>query len=407
MLKRKHKYQRTLDEFALSADFVEEHDVDDNSKGSEVRNSAQSLRNFIAENNVKVPDDIFKNVEIRKQLDVIGGVEFDNTDYAPLLLSRLLEKKLISSYDGSTSLADVSQDSLLKLADNQLIIKLDDETGLIYVEIEEDGHVTKKFLELSDVDNTFRSVLVDNLPAITFDTAGNGGVLAKAVEQKSIYKLLSLNLIFHGIYNNRINNVLQQYGEGSYDFTLLDENKYNFSDLLRLVVEDAPPIVNVILKACNQKISAQNLKKDSLFQDRISIKENQALAALQLEVNQTELKFDRIINSKETKAEREVERNNMRKEIVYVLSKHPGASVVYMIKKLTTASINAKDYILLTEAANEFANAIRIKESITDVQQFAKLKRQVKRRALREYLSEFKLKLLNLHLEGEDVSSLL
>lgn len=358
-----------------------------------------SLKQFLERNGLGQAKEILGNFEIDDQFGKTSNLDFDDSDYVSPFVQNLKDSDLINSFEASDIRNSISFDTMDQLTQAECPISMDPETGEVYyVIVDNAGMKEKKYLQLGEMNNSAVSIIQDMIPNPTFDITG-GGDLKKAVEQKAIYKIVVLNLICRGAYYERIASLLK-----GYDFERLEENERTFTVLLDEIVQDAPSIVNYILRACNNKLSVAVLKKDSQFLGLLSIKENQAVMALQLDITQLKLKTDVIIASKHTKAERQVEREKYQKGVKALLDEHPDGSTIYMIKKLTTDAIPPYKYIILTEKAKQLADEIFLKENLSDLSLYNKIKRQIKRRALREYLADYKLQLLKHYKETGEVS---
>lgn len=317
----------------------------------------------------------------------VTKVNFDvSSTYVKPLLQKMKDENLIADYDESITLDDLTDADIVNLAEIALPIGVDEENDMIYYEIPDGETETKRvYIEANADESVMKAQISFLLPEPQFDTSGRGDI-EKSKELCAIYKVLTVNNILNDVYAYRVITLLK-----SYDVHALQKNERNFSMLLKEITEDAPADVNIILAACNRKLGEQRIKKSMKLSQALTDRENQEQLQLNIKISTLRAKYDVLISREESRAQKEILREELDRLIREEVDKSPG-SALYRIQKLSTKHIKPKIYSQIAEITYRYADMIRIKEGLHDKPAlFANLKRQIKRRAFREYLAERRL----------------
>lgn len=323
--------------------------------------------------------------------------DFDRSSSMRSFLQILKDKKLIETYDLDVPIDDLSRDKVIEISKKSFPIGLDEDSGDVFY-VDHEGE--KKFLNFDFIDDKMhRKSISELLDDVTFDVLQNGDI-RKAKEAEAIYKVCQVNNIYSGLYTNEIKNSL-----AGYDFVNLRPRNgvQSFADLLRLILEESSSVTNIIMAACNIKLVDLKTKKDLRLLTNISDQEDQELKALKLRILNLRNDYQPLIEKQDTKARREVKREELRKEEVELIKSSP-VGVIYEILNLNTESIPNKPRILIARYAKTVAFALKNENQLDiDDDKVLKIAIKMQRRGYREYLSEVKDSLLKAYHKGESV----
>jgi hypothetical protein len=343
-------------------------------------------------------DDLYKKAmeDVRESLFKDSIEEVDNSDSMHVYLRKLKEAELIDEYDFGKEYDSLDFKKVMELSSQSFEVGLDDESGNIYYL---DGKNHKIFLDFDFEDDVFHRKNVSALlPDISFDILQNGDI-EKAKESEAIYKTIVINEIFNGLYTDLIKESLSGY---NFDDLCPDDDKRNFRDILKIMLEESSAVLRIIIGACNLKLVEFKTKKDLKLLRSISDQEDQELRDLRIKLAIHRNEWARKIALKETKAQREVEREKMRKEEADIID-DSGVSLIYQILSLSTDSIPMKPRIEIARLAKILAFNVKDKVGYKGGDAMVlKLANRFQRRGYREYLSDMKSRYLSSLRKGED-----
>lgn len=348
---------------------------------------------FLKKSGLELPKFNTERVTEADKIFIKRGVfEVNTSGYSISFLKYLVDKELINSFDDLSQVEDVSSSDVIALMQESHVLSLDNETGEIVYFIDDSKHILK-FQELDTVEIERLSAFV---PEVPFDII-QGGNVEKAKEVESLYRICVINKIFMNCFNVEIYNLLQEYDIGKL------AGPISFRDLEKKIVEATPNIVRLIMQLCNYKLTNVKTKKEQMFDRSLTTQENQALRQLAIGIANCTNENEEYVQSGRTKAEREVRRQEVRDKIETLINES-SVSMIYRLRKLNSEDIPPRDYVKITIAADALAEQVRFNENLNDNPSFvAAIKRKLRRRGFREYLSEFRLSKLKEYKAGGTV----
>lgn len=265
-----------------------------------------NLQDFLESANIKLADFSLEKF-ITKEDKIKAGAPYDaeNLNYTRAFLTKLVEKSLIKDFDMGKEMDELTQERLIELGNKALDFNIEESSGKVYYIL--DG--VKTYIDIEVDELLQKKTIADLLPEVSFDVIQNG-ILERAREAESIYKVLVINNIYGGLWSDLIKVTFKIYDVEKLDIKDGDSGK-NFSELIRLMQEESGPAFRIIVDACNLKLSELKTKKELKLYADFTNMENQHLRNLKMDIAKNRDEFASIIDSKPTRAQREVEREKM------------------------------------------------------------------------------------------------
>lgn len=323
--------------------------------------------------------------------------QIDESIQMKAFLRLCAEKDIIQEFDTGAQFDNVNKDLLQELSRQSFELGIDENDGHAYYINELNERVEINF-DFAD-DFMHRQTIETILPEISFDVLQDGN-LKRAKEAEAIYKVITLNKIYKGLYSNEIYKLLAVY---NFEDLGTADKELNFVNLLKVILEEAPAVTRVIVSAMNLKLTKIKTKKELRLLQSITRQEDRALKDVKLEILALRFQYDKIINAEPTKARRAVKRDDLYAKEREIIDGSE-VSVIYDIFNLNAEAIPVFFRIQISRSAKFMAYAIKEKLQLDqDDPLVRKLATKFQRRGFSEYLIELKAKLLEQFRNGQPV----
>jgi hypothetical protein len=256
---------------------------------------------FLKEADIDVEEfDLGKYIKGKNE-DIANKQYFDaeRSGYVEAFLAKMVDKELIKDFDDFDKIDDPTANSIIELSRKAVPLSLDDESGEVVYYV--DGE--KKILEFREMQVPDLSRLADLIDDVPYDVT-QSGIIERAKESESIYRVCVLNKVYNGAFTKYIKDAMR-----GYDFEKL-KGDLLFADVEKKIIEATPNVSRLIVQICNFKLTNVKTKKEQRFERSLFTAEDLDLRALKLSISAIINDFESVIKSKETKAQREVAREN-------------------------------------------------------------------------------------------------
>lgn len=381
-------------------------DIDDQVKVSDevvddVPKSSISLKNFIEKEGFMQSEyDLNKEFNIKELPESLTEIP-ENYMKIPyeLYLQKLQEENIIKEFEVDIELERLTNDTILELSEQSMSIELDDKTSNVYIKDVEGKRIINITEEVAFTD---KRTIAETLPDVRIDVV-QAGIKEKAIEAESIYKMVVINNLYSHKFNKEIGLLLD-----SYNFERMESERGTFKQLLEKIQINSTPVLRLIISACNIKLIEFKTKKEAKLYMSLSDLENQELLDLKVKIlawtTQRQAKFDASASPGEQLIYRE-----KTEEEVEVIKRKSKVATIYKILNLTIEDMKDPERMDIYLYAERLAHDIKLHERLEGRMSLVNdIERKLRRRGVREYLTEVKSRLLKEYREkgSVDFSSL-
>lgn len=269
-----------------------------------------------------------------------------------------------------------------------------DENDELYWENSEGEHVLidprteDKKLFQTFMDDVFRI-----LPNVPFELYC-GGVKRKQQETAAAYVVSVVNTFLNDTYREDIDEVVKFY-----DFTTRKSNKRDgkvFSDVLRIIQQDATPIVKFIITCCYNKLSESKEKNDAVHIGIVSQKDQESLERMNKTISAWEYECNKKVRDTLKRKDR-LELIDSKDERIKNYFKTEGKrhEILYKISKLNSTNLSPEYAPKIKQAARKEANHLLENGILTDSDYYSKFVRRQSQKAIRRLVIAMKKKAFN------------
>jgi hypothetical protein len=251
-----------------------------------------------------------------------------------------------------------------------------------------------------------KDALIEKIPACPFDTFC-GGVRRKQNEVVAAYKIVIVNKLLKGVYDNRINNLIS-----TYDFTKcasISNDGMTFCDLLKIIQENATPVVKLVLTCCSIIISNTREKNAPAYIGILSPEDTESLSNLVKKIALLEAESSEAVRALPEKFDRLQKIKDKDKAKEKILEATPiRLRVLYRISKLSSDVIPSNERSNIKECARVLCDKMLKDGTLVSSDYYGKLVERISRKAIKERLYTIKLLKFGLCMKDDvDLSNVL
>lgn len=287
----------------------------------------------------------------------------------------------------------LDDENLLNLMNHPLPLKVSEAKELYY----ENGDGEKVFIDPRIEDDVILKGYVEDvfsmLPSVPFDLHC-GGIKRKQQEVAAAYIVCVVNAFLKNVYIDEIKNVTKDYNFESNRSNAV--NGTTFTDVLKIVQEDATPIVKFIINCCYTVLSESTEKNDALYIGIVSQKDQEVLDQIISEIKTLEYKCNKTVEKQSKKLDRLKTIDTKDKEKQRILNSYgPMYKVLYNIHMLNSTNLDPMDAPTIKQICRKKAKTLLEKDVLVDQDFLKKFVYRQSQKALRMRVRKLKIDKFN------------
>lgn len=284
--------------------------------------------------------------------------------------------------------AVLSDESIEKLMKKPRLLKVNDDYELYYMNDDKEEVFIDPRIEDGKIMSEYVGDVISLLPDIPFDLQC-GGVKRKQQEVCAAYTVCIVNVFLEELYNDDINAVRTNYDWENLKSKNVDGT--TFLDVLKLIQEDATPIVKFIITCCYTVLSESKEKNEALYIGIVSQKDQEVLDYVIDSVKSIEYKCNKKVQLLENKLDRLQAIKQKDDDVKKILvDKGKKYEVLYRIHKLNSTNLSPKDVATIKQEARKEAKELLSSGILRDNDYYKKYVTRQSQKAIRLLVSSIK-----------------